>query len=55
MNFPSYGSWICEHGHDIEREWELIHDEYGDASPLLSDFKYQRWQEAEKKQEEMNQ
>jgi hypothetical protein len=41
-----FGSWIFEHGRAVEREWQAIKDEYGDAGPLLTDFQQQRWQEA---------
>jgi hypothetical protein len=41
-----YEEWISEHGSEIYREWQLIHDEYGDLAPLLADFKMQRYNEA---------
>lgn len=52
--FPSFEAWICENGSDVEREWQKVHDEYGDAAPLLSAFKEQRWREAKEIYEEPN-
>lgn len=45
MKIPTYDEWLSEHGSEIEKEWRLIHDDYGDAAPLLSQFKHQRYQE----------
>ena len=42
----NFESWLSEHGDEIEREWQFIHDEYGDAAPLFSDFQEQRYGEA---------
>ena len=42
----NFESWISEHGDEIEREWQFIYDEYGDAAPLLSDYKEQKYRES---------
>lgn len=41
----TYIEWISEHGDEVEREWNYICDEYGDAAPLLSQFRTQRYNE----------
>lgn len=43
FNGMSFSEWCYES--NIEREYELLHDEYGDMMPLLSDFKEARYQE----------
>jgi hypothetical protein len=42
----TYDEWISEHGSKVDAEWERICDEYGDLAPLLSDFRQQRYEEA---------
>jgi hypothetical protein len=42
----SMRAWIGEHSDALEREWQHIHEEYGDSAPLLSAFKAQRWWES---------
>jgi hypothetical protein len=42
----SFDDWLSENGHEVEAEWHRIIDEYGDAGPLLSAFKEQRYREA---------
>ena len=42
----SYEEWIGCNGEEVYRDWQFIHDEYGDAAPLLSAFKEQRYREA---------
>jgi hypothetical protein len=41
----TFDQFISEHGTAVEREYQQIHDEYGDAAPLLSHFKQQRYEE----------
>jgi len=43
----TFEEWISEYGDAVEREWQSIHDEYGDSAPLLSEFKEQRYKESE--------
>lgn len=42
---PSFDDWIAGNNCAISDEWQLIRDEYGDAAPLLSQFKEQRYRE----------
>ena len=42
---PSFDDWVAGNDCAISDEWQLIHDEYGDAAPLLSRFKEQRYRE----------
>ena len=46
MNFPTPEEWLREHNEEVERKWHWICDEYGDAAPLLSQYKMQCYNEA---------
>jgi hypothetical protein len=41
----TFEEWLSENSSDIEREYQLLHDEYGDAMNLLSEFKIQKYKE----------
>ena len=46
FTFPTFEEWIFENGDSVERAWQFIHDEYGDAAPLLCMYKDQKYREA---------
>jgi hypothetical protein len=39
----TFDQWCYES--DVETEWQTLHDEYGDALPLLSEYKNQKYGE----------
>ena len=41
----SFDQFISLFGDKAERKWQSIHDDYGDAAPLLSAYKDQLWRE----------
>ena len=47
-NGATFDSWIRQHSNEVEREYQLLHGEYGDAMNLLSEFKEQRYRERPK-------
>lgn len=41
----SFDDWLGKNSDIVEREYELLHDEYGDAMNLLSQYKEQKYRE----------
>ena len=47
MIIPTFEQWIAENSSEVEKEYELLQDEYGDAlTCFISEFKEQRYREA---------
>ena len=42
----TYEEWLSEHSDSVEREYQLLHDEYGDALTCsLCQYKEQKYRE----------
>jgi len=51
MNIPTFDEWLSEHGDEVEKEYQIYHEVYGDAmNCILSDYKEQKYNEFIEKQ-----
>lgn len=41
----TYDEFMSQYGDKVDSMWLQIHDEYGDAAPLLGIYRTQVWQE----------